>query len=58
MSSAKSAPDVIKSRGGFVTPKFQREALWLSFKDRDGKNPAIKVSVGGIICLLLSSLRV
>ncbi|KAL8278393.1 hypothetical protein RQP46_009285 [Phenoliferia psychrophenolica] len=48
LSSAKNVPESIKSRGGFVTPMAQREALWFEFQDVRGKNPALKVSIGGI----------
>ncbi|KAL8292826.1 hypothetical protein RQP46_000520 [Phenoliferia psychrophenolica] len=48
VSSAKLAPESIKSRGGFVTPLFQREALWIGFENKTHKMPAVKVSIGGI----------
>ncbi|KAK4700797.1 hypothetical protein P7C70_g5445, partial [Phenoliferia sp. Uapishka_3] len=53
VASANFALESIKARGGFVTPIFQREALWISFCEAHGVNghvgrPAIKVSVGDI----------
>ncbi|KAL8290558.1 hypothetical protein RQP46_002816 [Phenoliferia psychrophenolica] len=51
VASAVSAPSSIKSRGGFVVPVYQREALWLNIKDKAKKAPAIKISVGGINAL-------
>ncbi|TFK29557.1 hypothetical protein FA15DRAFT_700142 [Coprinopsis marcescibilis] len=42
-------PDSIKSRGGFITPMFRREALWICFSHGIlGREPAVKVSAGGV----------
>ncbi|TFK29554.1 hypothetical protein FA15DRAFT_752670 [Coprinopsis marcescibilis] len=44
-----NVPDSIKNRGGFITPMFRREALWISFSARyHARGPAVKVSVGGV----------
>ncbi|KAH8823682.1 hypothetical protein DL96DRAFT_1615217 [Flagelloscypha sp. PMI_526] len=42
---AGSLPDYISTRGGYIMPLFQREALWISISS---VACAIKISVGGI----------
>ncbi|KAF8162859.1 hypothetical protein B0H34DRAFT_794627 [Crassisporium funariophilum] len=44
---AYNLPDSIVTKGGFIMPMFQREALWVAFKAKRDK-PAVKVSVGGV----------
>ncbi|ORY74784.1 hypothetical protein BCR35DRAFT_343890 [Leucosporidium creatinivorum] len=50
VSSCSNVPDSISSRGGFITPIFQREAMWLNFVHSCGGD-AVKIHVGGINAL-------
>ncbi|KAH7927431.1 hypothetical protein BV22DRAFT_1193589 [Leucogyrophana mollusca] len=42
-------PEVIRKKGGFILPMFQREAMWMSFHQPGrAHGPAIKISIGGV----------
>jgi hypothetical protein len=53
---ADQMPDAWRERGGYVSPMYQREALWLSFEAAHWKPNAVKAGTGMSLSIVSSGV--